>query len=486
MRWDWKWLRKLDGKRPGVELWVRLAAVCLVFLFVNHLSFRHHGSLDCTRNHRFTLDPASQRFLKELDREIRLTALFSSGSDIYGDMLSLLDQVERESRGNVTVEFLDPVRHPGRSGEVEAKYGVRLKSNAVIVACGERHKVIAEEDMVFRDASGLVTKFGGEISLVAGMIEVLESQPKKVYLVTGFQRADFLRQVYAELSELGSGQNIKVEYLQLGVGEDIPGDADALVLVAPQVDPPEPDMARLKKYWGSRGGALLVTLDPDVSVPRLEGFLRRLGVVSRKDRLVFARPSLGEESQKVFTVPARVRGGSAVGRYLEGLTMTFEGRSQSLQLFPDEDAIRADNIHLSPLLVADERYWGETEFDAPKVRRDRGKDHFAPLYLGAVVERGAVDDPNLRVQTQRLVVVSNPSLLAMGDRRQKLHSDLVLSALNWLMDRGELIGISPQEPTRYAVVLGPGVLQAIERFAVFLLPGLVGALGVAVCIWRRK
>lgn len=469
-----------------MERWVQLGSVLLLFLLINHLSFRHHGSVDCTRNHRFSLDPATQRFLGDLNREVSLIALFSSGSDIYGDMRSLLDQVQRQSHGNVAVEFLDPVRHPGRSGEVQAKYGVRLKSNALIVVQGERHKVIAEEDMVFRDASGLISKFGGEISLVAGMIEVLEDRPKKIYLVTGYQRADVLREVYAELRELGSGQNIQVEYLQLGVGEDIPADTDALVLVAPQVDPSEPDLERLKKYWGGRGGALFLTVDPDVSLPRFDGFLRRLGVVLRDDRLVYTKPALGEDPQKIFAVPARIRGGSPVGRYLEGLTMTLEGRSQSIQLLPEDEAIRADNIHLSPLLVADERYWGETEYHARAIRRDRNKDHFAPLYLGAVVERGAVEDPNLRVQTQRLVVISNPSLLAMGERRQKLHSDLVLSSLNWLMDRGELIGITPQEPTRYAVVLAPGTLEAIERFAVMILPALVGAVGVVVWFQRRR
>lgn len=486
MGWNWKSVKWLRGGQPRTELWVWLGAVLTVFILMNHLSFRHHFSLDCTRNHRFTLDPATQRFLGDLDRELSLIALFSSGSDVYGDLRALLDQVQRDSRGNVSVEFLDPVRHPGRSGEVQAKYGVLLKSNALIVGHGDRHKVIAEEDMVFRDGSGLVSKFGGEVSLVAAMIEVLEDRPKRIYLLTGFQRADFLRQVFAELQELGSGQNLEVEFLQLGAGEQVPADADALVLVAPQVDLPEADMDRLKKYWGSRGGALFLTLDPDVEVPRIEAFLRRLGVVPRKDRLVYARQAPGQEAEKIFTVPARIRGGSAVTRYLEGLTMTLEGRSQSIQLFPDEEVIQADNVHLSPLLVADERYWGETDFGAETVRRERSKDHFAPLYLGAVVERGAVDDPNLRVQTQRLVVVSNPTLLAMGERRQKLHSDFVLSALNWLMDRGELIGITPQDPTRYAVALAPGSMEAIERFAVFILPCLVGVAGVLVWVVRRR
>ena len=486
MAGNWKEWMSRWWEQPRHEMWVRLAAVLILFALVNHVSFRHHGTVDFTRDHRFTLDSATQRFLRELDSEVALIALFSSGSDVFSDMRCLLDQVQRQSRGNVTVEFLDPVRHPGRSGEVQAKYGVRLKSNALIVAHGNRHKVVAEEDMIFRDAGGLVNKFGGEISLVGAMIEVLEEKPKKVYIVTGFQRPDFLREVFAEMKELGSGQNLQVEFLNLGVKQEVPDDADALMLTAPQVDLPEPEMERLKKYWGSRGGALFLTLDPDVPLPRLEAFLKRLGVVLRKDRVVYSPQGLTGRTQKIFSVPARIRGGSAVGRYLEGLTLTLEGRSQSLQLLPDAEAIRADNIHLTPLLVADDSYWGETEYDADSVRRDRTKDHFAPLYLGTVVERGAVEDPNLRVQTQRLVLVSNPTLLATGERKQKLQADLVLSALNWLMDRGKLIGITPQEPTRYAVILSPGTLESIERFAVVILPGVVGAIGVLVWFLRRR
>jgi len=340
--------------------------------------------------------------------------------------------------------------------------------------------------MVVRDDAGRIKQFAGEIALLSAMIEVLEAEPKKVYVVTGYQRADYLQEVHAELTALGAGQNMLVEFLNLGAGQEVPEDADALVLAAPQVDPPENDLARLKEYWGSRGGALFLTLDPDASTPALEAFLRRLGVVARDDRLVYRRSSLAGGGRNIFTVPARVRGGTPVGRELEGLTMTLDGRSQSLRLFADADIIKADNIHLKPLLVADARYWGETDFEEPEVRRDRTKDHHAPLYLGAMVERGAVDDPNLRVQTQRLVVVSNPSLLSDGETRQKLEADFVLASLNWLMDRPELIGISLQEPTRYALVMDPRNRQVIERFTGVVLPALVGAIGVLVWYVRRK
>lgn len=82
---NWQTVLSWRGESRA-EKWLRLGAVLALFVLINHLSFRHHGSIDCTRNHRFSLDAATQRFLGGLNRELSLIALFSSGSDIYGEI----------------------------------------------------------------------------------------------------------------------------------------------------------------------------------------------------------------------------------------------------------------------------------------------------------------------------------------------------------------------------------------------------------------
>ncbi|MEM0968826.1 MAG: Gldg family protein [Verrucomicrobiota bacterium] len=476
----WRWRKS----SRSWEVVVQLGSLFVVYLLINGFAFRYFQQADLSRSGRFTLDERTERFLAELDTDFDIVSAYPTGSDVSGDIRSMLDQAEKASEGRVRVEHVDPARQPDRMESLLAQWRVRLRTNSLILRHEDQTMVIADEELVYRDGAGLVKKFAGEIALVAGMIGLIEQEPKRLYFLTGYQRTEDVKPVYEEYRALGQRQNFLVQPLDLGAGTEIPEDADGLLLVSPQVDIPQDHLEQIKGYWGKRGGALFLTLDPEAPIPTLRLFLNRLGIAPRSDRVLTNVRKFGRPARISFSVPVQILGGTPISRDVEGLSMTLPGRSQSLALFPDADAVREDNIHLQPLLIADSRYWGETDYQKPEVKRDRGVDQHAPVYLGALVERGVVDDPNLRVKTQRLVVVSNPELLARPDERQKVESDFVLSSLNWLLDRPALIGIPPKEPTRYAVVMSPLQVDRLEKLATWVLPGLVG--GVAFWMWRRR
>jgi hypothetical protein len=233
-------------------------------------------------------------------------------------------------------------------------------------------------------------------------------------------------------------------------------------------------------------GSLFIALDPDRPMPRLKAFIRSLGAAPRGDRLVYTQPHRGAPDEKIYSVVASMRQGSIITRDFTGMNLSLGGRSESIELFPDADLIRAQNIHLTPLLVADPKYWGETKFNAEEIRRDRREDHHAPLYLAAAIEKGAVDDPNLRVDTQRIVLVTSPGILRGGLDRDETQSDFLMSCLNWLLDRTHLIGITPKEPARYAVSLSPAQRSQLERLLLWTGPGLAILAAFGIGWWRRK
>ena len=194
----------------------------------------------------------------------------------------------------------------------------------------------------------------------------------------------------------------------------------------------------------------------------------------------------GGPLQTVFTTPAMVRKEAQTTRELAGMMIPLAGRSQSIRLDPTADHVRNQNIQLTPLLVADPRFWGETEYKTEPYIRTRDADNHSPLYLGVMIERGAVDDPNLRVETQRMVLISNPTILSGGNQRQKIQSDFVISNLNWLLDRTHLQGVLPKEPTRYAVTLSKPAKTGINLIVIWIMPGLALLMGFFVWLARRN
>jgi hypothetical protein len=278
---------------------------------------------------------------------------------------------------------------------------------------------------------------------------------------------------------------VKLDVASLATGP-VPEETDVVVIAAPQTDFSETEMVELERFWSNGRGSLLIALDPDRPAPRLKAFVRALGAAPRGDRLVYTERRRGETDAKIFSLIASVRQGSPITRDFEGMSLSLGGRSESIELFPDADLIRAQNIHLTPLLIADPRYWGETSFDAEIVRRDRREDHHGPLYVAAAIEKGAVDDPNLRVDTQRIVLVTSPGILRGGLDRDQTQSDFLMSCLNWLMDRTHLIGIAPKEPSRYAVSLSSQQRSQLERLILWTGPGLAAIAAFGVGWWRRK
>ena len=163
-------------------------------------------------------------------------------------MRSLVDEYRLHSDGKVRVEVLDPARFPNRVAEVTAKYKVTLDQDLIIVANGERTRILEDADLAVREGGALITQFTGEIALTASLVELVEERRRKIYVVTGYQRQDFLQEVGAEIGNLANRQNAVVDYLDLSSGK-IPEDADTIVLAALSSDLGSEEMKLIQTFW---------------------------------------------------------------------------------------------------------------------------------------------------------------------------------------------------------------------------------------------
>ncbi|MEZ5430243.1 MAG: hypothetical protein R3F31_03505 [Verrucomicrobiales bacterium] len=125
------------------------------------------------------------------------------------------------------------------------------------------------------------------------------------------------------------------------------------------------------------------------------------------------------------------------------MTTGLNGQSRSLEVFAEDPLLLSENIHPQPLLYADGRFWGETDFLQEPFVYDSKQDHGAPISLAASVERGRIDDPKLEHKTSRLVVVANPDIIDPKGNTAKVNSDFLMASLNWTINRASLSGISP-------------------------------------------
>ncbi|MFV1994458.1 MAG: Gldg family protein [Verrucomicrobiales bacterium] len=472
--------------RIALNTFVQLVLLVAICAIANYLSCRHHRQWDLTVNNKFTLSTTSTNFLDSLDQEVKIMVAFLAGSPVHDDVRGLVSEYQRRGGGHITVEFLDPGRNRTRTTDIKNKYNLELDQNVVIIATGDRVVVSAQRDMVKMGDGGRVEEFRGEAALTSALIEAIEKDKTKLYLITGHRRLVELQILMKEVHDLVKQQNAEVVELLISHAESVPEDCGALLLIGPTSDFSKSEIEVLRAYWEDRKGSLLLLLDPEAQTPNLFAFLRSYGVVPRSDRLLYATRVSGMELQKTYATSAIFLPGSPVTRELMGVNTVLPGLTQSLKLYQDDAYLKSQSIISVPLLLADDRFWGETDFDAELETRNPREDHMPPLYLAAAVEKGATEDPRLRIESSRLVVAGNRHFLDSSPQRIKPNLDFVLSSLNWMLDREELIGITPKFPSDYNLSMSPKQFSRIEMIVLIIMPAGVFIFGLIVWSARRQ
>jgi hypothetical protein len=470
-----------DIKRVNIGLHVaaQIALAVLLFVLINYLSFRHHSYRDLTDDQRYTLDERTVQFLQGLDQNIKITMAFGKDARIYPQLSALLDEYKNHSGGRVKVDKFDPGRDKARAIAFRNETSMPIEGNMLILDFGGRRKTISEAQMLGDDGR----LFFGEDLITSRIIGATQGGDQKVYLLSslGGMREVGGRTALDELAVLAGSQFANVGLLSLSDVNEVPYDADAIIILNPESDLEERDVEMLTSYWENDSGSLLVFLNPQKSTPRLDGFLGRLGVTRRDDRVLHAVNSVAD-ARPEFRVQGRFLPGPKItsGGLADTVT-TLRGVTSSFDVAVGDQELAQDGLTVTPLMKATERFWGETRYETGGLPVfDPTEDYGQPLYIAATVERGGAKDSAVRLESSRLVAVANGTMLD-PDSLTDTSADFVLSSLNWALDREELIGITPKRATTYTIKMSAAQTKRTFWLAVLILPGLV--FGAAIFMW---
>ncbi len=528
-------MKKNSGGRTGVSLerergmigmnvLLQLVFAVVIVVFVNYLSFRHFKRWDFSRDHQYALSSQTKNLLHSLDKPVRAIVFFTSADEIRDaqsaaaaqilpDLRNLLSEYQYASGKKFTYEVVDPYRNLPRAKELVEKYKVTMEGdNAVILDYGGKSKLVNAPDMeevempdqmqMMMGSQPRVKAFKGEAALTSALLELTSGKPNRIYFVTGHGEPDVTGKNAADFgtfTDLLKRQNIQIASVSLLEAGNIPDDAKALIVYGPKHDLSELEIKLIDGFWQKKG-SLLICLNPFAKTPNLSGWLSAQCVTPQDDRVIGLanfvamneKTNLPEFSKGItvraaFTVP----GDSPITKDEAGATGKFIDATQSLLL--DQGKARMTNLRLTPLLVALKDFWGETDLgdDLTKSTYDRNKDHGGPgtpLTLAVSVEKGAMQDPQVKLDTSRLVVIGNPGLLSNEEAQfsQGISGDFAINSLNWLTAHEEAIGIPAKEKKTTTITLSQEQLGWVAGIAIGLIPGLVIAIGAIVWLFRRS
>ena len=489
--------------RWGIGLNVFLQLVLAVGLvgLANWLAYRHYQRFDYSRDRKFALSERTKQFLGGMDKPTRMILFMAANAPLRGDVSDLLTEYRQAQPKFIQTETVNPYADVARAAELATKYKLGPEDNVVIVDCEGRQKLVAQDAMADVDRSGeqfgqapTVTAFKGEQALTGALLEVVEAKKNVVYYLRGQNQPELgPRGPLTVVQQTLERDNVQLKELNLATaaGVGVPADASAVFLAGARYDLSEPEVKALEDYWNKQG-RLFVLLNPDAPTPRLAGFLERTGIRADDDRLTaIARVSLpgGEPVlRRVNGVLGETASDHPIVRALKGVNFTVPGATQSLSL--DAPRVRAANVQLTPLVKAQEGFWGEADFrgeaaDDPAASRfDEGRDKKDNLVYAACAERGAVAEGKVSVPSARLVVVANVRFIEDGSTTQEM-ADFFRNALNWLLDRDRLIGIPPKEVKSFTLNVPDNQVSLLFLLTIVVIPAAAALAGACVWFVRR-
>ncbi|HEX8312415.1 MAG TPA: Gldg family protein, partial [Chthoniobacteraceae bacterium] len=405
------------------------------------------------------------------------------------------------------MEVVDPYRNLTRAQDLQTQYKFGANENIVILDYEGRNKFVNAADMaefempdqmsmMMGQSQPKLKAFKGEQAMTSALLELKDGKPNKVYLLAGHGELDLKSPDLKLFVESLKRQNIEADSLNLLNVSSIPEGARTVIINGPKYDLSELEIKLLTDFW-QKNGRLLVLLNPYGRTPRLAAWLAERGIAPQDDRVLRTgtflamggggSPELksGVISNAGFEV---MESGTKITKDLAGLSKQLLGATQSLML--DQVKEKTDRIRLIPLLQSSEGYWGETDYATSEDRTpffDPKKDRMGPLTIAAAAERGGVEDPRVKVETSRLVVAGNAEMLGVNGYRQSegVTVDFAINALNWLLDREELIGIPPKEKKNVTLVLTEKQIGNIALTVMGLVPGIAGMFGL-LNWWSRR
>ncbi len=425
----------------------------------------------------YTLTDASVQLAKGLQDDVVMYLVAQSGTE-DSNIKELLDRYASYS-SRIKVEYVDPTSNPGF---LSAYADANVTSNSVIVKSAKRSTVVlyeeiytvgyTEEDYYNYYMTGQVPSgtsyFNGEGKLTTALDYVTSDNLPTLYVVTGHGETDLADVVLSDIK----ADNILVGSLELLSADEVPADANAVIMNIPIKDISETERDVLLAYL-DRGGKLILISDyvtcNETDMPNLCAVTKAYGLQSQ--------PGLMVEGNKnnymtyPFVLLPTLNANSVFVQKMESTNVT-----SILQLAHGIGVVEGTDHQISPILsTSSEAYLiAASELETRESLDKQEQDVSGSFHVAAVST-----DPDSQ---GKLFWVSSLSFLL--EDFYSYNGDLFMSVLTTLCEKTSSISIAGKALQVQSLVVSSAAVAFWGSVLVIVLP-----VGCALCgflIWNKR
>lgn len=205
-------------------------------------------------------------------------------ADQEDDVLTNLLQKYESLSDHIQVVKRNPDAYPTFAAQYTDE---AVTNNSLVVECGEKSRYIPNSDIYVQEADvysySYNTSFDGEGAITSAIDYVISQDLPKVYLLQGHGEAELPERFREQMEK----ENMALDSLSLLTVDQIPEDADCILVYSPASDLSGKEAEMLQTYAAS-GGKLFVMAGPvsDGTLPCFNSILDAYGVTAEEGIVV--------------------------------------------------------------------------------------------------------------------------------------------------------------------------------------------------------
>ncbi len=423
---------------------------------------------DMSATQLYSITSNTKVVVNALEEDVTIYWVVQSGEE--NDVIeNLLDKYESLS-DHIKVVKKNPDVYPTFTQQYTDE---TVSNNSLIVECGDRSRYVPYEDIYVQELDvytySTTTSFDGEGAITSAIDYVVSDELPKLYFVEGHGEAD----LPAGFTEQIEKENMETDTLSLLTVDEIPEDADCLVIYGPTSDISTQERDLLSDYT-QNGGKLLVMAGStqDGTLTNLYTLLEEYGVkpvdgiVVEQDREHYAigYPYLvmPELSSHDITDALVEEGYHPIFSLAQGLT-TSESTSSAVTTL---------------LTTSDTSFSKAAGFDLTTYEKEEG-DTDGPFALGASIDTGNDGQMVWFSSSDYLTDVCNA--YSSG-----ANLDLTMNALADLIGEREAIAIRSKSLDYNYLTISDSVASLLKTVMIGVFPLVYLGVGIGVMVRRKQ
>ena len=388
----------------------------------------------------------------------------------------------KEGKAYINIEFLDIYQQRKRAQDLRNKYKL-TQENIILIAMGERTREIRQAEL-YEVADNQITGFRGEKVITSAIIDVSAKDEDKIYFLVGhgemrLEDVDPLRGL-SQLEAFLRERNYILATLDLAVEENVPLDADLIVVPSPQAGLLSEEVEKLRRYMSERNGRMMVLIDPG----------RRHGMEELfYDWGILADDMVVEDIGPDF----RAQGGDLIIRRFAAHPITkllvdyqvtaLFGRPRPMRT--DPGSLKDPRLKVTQIIGTSDQSWAESDYRTEDpIKFDEERDLKGPIPIASVSTRTAGTGLGINIPGGRFVAFGNSDFITNNRLRAFGNRTLFFNSMNWALAKNSMLNIATRPLESYQVVMST---RDLNRTLIYyaILPSATALLGLLIYLIRR-